>query len=47
MRTLQKRGDENKHEDGPKGNYETPKKELETSETPEAAMEKKEDKPRD
>ena len=25
----QKRGDEKKHEDGPKGNYETPKKELE------------------
>ena len=24
----QKRGDEKKHEDGPKGNYETPKKEL-------------------
>ena len=27
----QKRGDEKKHEDGPKGNYETPKKELKTS----------------
>ena len=28
----QKRGDEKKHEDGPRGNYETPKKELKQSE---------------
>ena len=44
----QKRGDEKKHEDAPKGNYETPKKELKKSEKlAGAAMEEKQDKPRD
>ena len=43
----QKRGDEKKHEDGPKGNYETPKKELKNGKLADAAMEEKQDKPRD
>ena len=44
----QKRGEEKKHEDGPKGNYGTPKTELENSKKlADAAMEEKQDKPRD
>ena len=46
----QKRGAEKKHEDGPKGNYETPKTELEQfgkKKLADATMEEKQDKPRD
>ena len=44
----QKRGEEKKHEDGPKGNYETPKTELENfGKLADAAMEEKQDNPRD
>ena len=44
----QKRGEEKKHEDGPKGNYAIPKTELENiGKLTDSAMEEKQDKPRD